>query len=117
MIDIKAEQHEKTADHNAGVLVDAKVKGRYSTIVHELSSAVASVILQCAQDDDGTTNIVRSVEVLKDINEHIIEATLQMVFDEVTPDGNCRSEQSTRINSQAIEEALRRLKEALDDDK
>lgn len=106
MIEIKACYHSGPRN---GVEVDAKVKGRYSEIMHELANAAATVILQMAVDPHD-----RSVdpEMVSDVSTEFLAKTLTAVVSMLSHDTDVEMNKSTRIDASKIEQALKKFRGA-----
>lgn len=104
MIEIKACYH---SEPRSGVEVDAKVKGRYSEIMHELSNAAATVILQMAVNPHN-----RSVDTdyAVEVSEEFIAKTIMSVVDMLSNSSGVTMNQSTRIDAGKIEQALKKFR-------
>lgn len=106
MIEIKATYH--TGPRN-GVEVDAKVKGRCSEIMHELSNAAATVLLQMSMNPHD-----RSVdpENVIDVSKEFLTETLTAIVSMLNHTTECDMNKSTRIDAGKIEQALKKFRGA-----
>ena len=104
MIEIKATYH--TGARN-GVEVDAKVKGRHYEIMHELSNAAATVLIQMSMNPQD-----RSVdpETVFDVSKEFLAETMTAVVSMLHHDTECEMNKSTRTDAGKIERALKKFR-------